>query len=305
MSVRVWQLRAHTGAALPLDRPHILAILNVTPDSFSDGGELPSPSAVVARAMRVLEEGASMLDIGAESTRPGAERVPADEQIARAVPAIEAIRAAGIDAPISIDTTRADVARAALDASADAINDVSGATEDPGLLPLAAERGCAVILMHRLRPPDADRYSDQYTRDAPTYEGGVVHAVRTALEACAQRALDAGVAPESIVLDPGLGFGKTVDQNLALVRATRELEAIGYPTLGAASRKSFVGKLTGVPEARERVIGSVAFALAQFRAGVRLFRVHDVEPHRQALAVARALDAESPVTPAQIASEQA
>ena len=280
--------RCSRTRTLTLDAPRLLAILNVTPDSFSDGGDLPTTEAVVLRARPALAQGAHMLDIGGESTRPGADRVSTEQQIERTLPAIRAIREAGIDAPISIDTTRASVAAAALDAGADAINDVSGATEDPDILTLAAERGAGVILMHRLRPPDQDSYSDRYT-DAPTYPQGVVHAVRVSLEHAAKRARKAGCAHDTIVLDPGLGFGKTVEQNLHLVDAAHEFEALGYPTLSGASRKSFVGALTGVDTPHERVAGSVAFTLAHHARGVRLFRVHDVAPHAQALRVAHAL----------------
>lgn len=282
-----WRLTG--GRVLTLDRPRLMAILNVTPDSFSDGGTLTTPERVVDRARRALDEGADMLDIGGESTRPGAQRVHADEQIARVVPAIRAIRDAGIDAPISVDTTRVAVASSALDAGADAINDVSGGLEEPDILTRAAECSCGLILMHRLRPPERDTYSTQYADAPPAYEGGVVRAVRDALEACARRAINAGVSRDAIVLDPGLGFGKTVEQNIALVRASTEFETIGFPTLGAASRKSFVGALSGVDEPSDRVAGSIAFALAQHARGVRLFRVHDVAPHAQALRVAHAI----------------
>ena len=290
MARGTWLLNANNS--LTLDRPHILAILNVTPDSFSDGGELATVERAVSRAITALEAGASMLDIGGESTRPGAERVDAKEQIARVVPVIRAIRTTGNNVPISVDTTLSEVARVALDAGASAVNDVSGGSEDPQMLKLIAERGCGVILMHRLRPPGEDRYSDQYKGDAPAYEGGVVSAVRGALRSCAQRAIDAGIEPSKVVLDPGLGFGKTVGQNLELIRAASELEQIGYPILSAASRKSFVGTLSGVQEPRDRVVGSVAITLAQYQEGVRLFRVHDVEPHAQALRVAHAIAGE-------------
>ncbi|MEM1423444.1 MAG: dihydropteroate synthase [Planctomycetota bacterium] len=274
---------------LTLDEPQILAILNVTPDSFSDGGELHTTDAIVARAQWALADGAHMLDIGGESTRPGAQRVPPEQQIARTRPAIRAIRDAGIDAPISIDTTRAGVAEAALDAGADAINDVSGGTEDPAILTLAAERSAGIILMHRLRPPEHDSYSDRYT-DTPVYDKGVVDTVRDALRDASERAISAGCAHDAIVLDPGLGFGKTVEQNIALVNAAHRFEALGHPTLSGASRKSFVGAITGVDEPRERVAGSLAFALAHHASGVRLFRVHDVAPHAHALRVAHALN---------------
>ncbi len=272
---------------LTLDAPRVIAILNATPDSFSDGGELPTEQAIVARAHAALSEGADMLDIGGESTRPGAARVSAEDQIRRTAPGIRAIRDAGIDAPLSIDTTLAAVAEAALDAGADAINDVSGATEDAGMIALAARRGCGLVLMHRLAPPTADRYSNDY-HTPPTYPGGVVTAVRTFLAEARARAIAAGVAPEAIVLDPGLGFGKSVEQNYELVRAARELEAIGSPTLSAASRKSFIGAIVGEEEPKRRLAGSVALSVAHALAGVRLFRVHDVRAHAQALRVAMA-----------------
>ena len=283
-------------STLTLDEPKIIAILNVTPDSFSDGGELLTTDAIVARAKQALDEGAHMLDIGGESTRPGAQRINPNEQITRTRPAIEAIRKAGIDAPISIDTTRAEVAEAALDAGADTINDVSGGTEDPDILALAAERSVGIILMHRLRPPEGDSYSDRYT-DAPVYENGVVHAVREALQDAATRAHDAGGAHDAVVLDPGLGFGKTVDQNLALVNAAQEFESLGHPTLSAASRKSFVGAITRVEDPRERTAGSVAVSLAHYSQGVRLFRVHDIAPHAHALRIAHALHGLTPTDP--------
>lgn len=287
--VPAWRLAR--GRRLTLERPRIIAILNVTPDSFSDGGQIADTEHALRRAREALEEGADMLDIGGESTRPGAQRVDAQEQIRRVVPAIEAIRAAGIDCPISVDTTRAAVARAALDAGADAVNDVAAAREDEDMLPLAAERACGLILMHRLRPPDADRYSHRYTADAPDYseQGGVVAAVRAFLRRRADAALTAGCDPEAIVLDPGLGFGKTVEQNLALLTAAETFTSLGFPLLSAASRKSFIGHLSGVDRPAERVAGSIAASAAHLFAGARLFRVHDVREHAEALRVGWAI----------------
>lgn len=295
--VPAWRM-AH-GRSLTLDAPRIVAILNVTPDSFSDGGEIGEPDDAARRAAAALEAGAHMLDVGGESTRPGAARIEADEQIRRVVPAIEAIRRAGLACPISVDTTIAAVARAALDAGADCINDVSGAREDDAMLALAAERACGIVLMHRLRPPGDDRYSDRYAGDAPDYDhaGGVVAAVCAFLRERAQAALDAGVSRDSIVVDPGLGFGKTVSQNLDLIRAAPALLAGGFPVLSAASRKSFVGRLSGVEAPSERVAGSVAISVAQLLAGVRLFRVHDVRQHSEALRVAWGLVESSGIGP--------
>lgn len=280
-----WRLAP--GRSLTLDTPRLIAILNITPDSFSDGGRFLAPDAALARAVAALNEGADALDIGGESTRPGAPSVPPDEQIARVVPVIRAIRAAGIDAPITIDTTSSLVAAAALDAGADAINDVSAGRDDPAMLPLAAERQCGVILMHRLRAPSDDRFSTNYAAP-PDYtdQGGVVRAVRDFLQSRASTALAAGVPRESICIDPGLGFGKSVADNRALIRAMPEFVTTGYPVLFAASRKSFLARMIGPSGEREppaqRVDASVAAALEGFSAGVRLFRVHDVAAHAAA-----------------------
>ena len=283
----IWKLSS--TRAVHADRPCLLAILNRTPDSFSDGGELDELDAVVRRARSAVDQGADMIDIGGESTRPGADRIDADEQIRRVVPAIQAIRDAGIDTPITIDTTRRPVAEAALDAGADAINDVSAATEDAGMLQLAADRACGIILMHRLAPPGVDSYSDQYS-EAPRYRE-VVTEVRGFLRNRAHKALVSGVDPRSIMLDPGLGFGKSVEQNLALIRSTGELCSLGHPVLSALSRKSFVGRITldRDSDPSERVEGSLGCSVAHLLAGARFFRVHDVAEHRRALDAAWAV----------------
>jgi dihydropteroate synthase len=310
------------GRALAVDQPRVMAILNVTPDSFSDGGELATVGAVVEAARRAVEAGAAVLDIGGESTRPGAARVSVEEQIARVVPAIRAIRGVSggrdgelVAVPISVDTTRAAVAMAALDAGADIVNDVSGATEDTGMLRLVAERGAGLVLMHRVYAPDRDRYSTAYkAADAPI-AGDVVEHVARGLRALLGRAVDAGVAAESIVLDPGLGFGKTVEQSLELIRRTGELCQVGRPVLSGISRKSFVGAVStggsgggsagadasggsgagGGGRAasplspKERLPGTLALSVEHLRAGARLFRVHDVAEHVMALNAAWAV----------------
>jgi dihydropteroate synthase len=261
-----------------------LAILNITPDSFADGGRLPTPAHAADAARRAADHGADALDLGAESTRPGAARVPPDEQIRRLIPAIEAIRAAGIDLPMTVDTTLAPVARAALDAGADAINDVAAGSEDDAMLALAAERACAIVLMHRLAPPTADRYSDRYDTP-PAYPAGVVPAVRAFLAERAAAARAAGVPADRILLDPGLGFGKSVEQNLELLNATPDLLALGHPVLSALSRKSFVGRLGLARDSdpAERLPATLALSVLHLHAGARVFRVHDVAEHRQAL----------------------
>ena len=232
-----------------------MAILNVTPDSFSDGGRFHSADDVVRAAQDAVDQGADLLDIGGESTRPGAEAVSASEQIDRVAPAIEGIRAAGITCPISIDTTSAEVARAALDAGADLVNDVSAGLDDGAMLPLIAERGAGVILMHRLTRPGDDSWSDCYAVD-PTYPGGVVERVRDFLLARAQDAIDAGIERGSIAIDPGLGFGKSVEQNFELIRRSAEFVATGFPVLGAVSRKSFLGAVTEIENPADRVEAS-------------------------------------------------
>lgn len=267
---------------LSLDCPRLIAILNITPDSFSDGGLLLDPNAAADAAEKAVADGADMLDIGAESTRPGAARIPADDQIARLIPALRAIRKR-LDTPISIDTTHAAVAKIALDESADAINDVSAAEEDPSILSLAATRHAGLILMHRLQPPGLDSYSDRY-HAPPDYPDVSAH-VASYLDARARLAIASGIARESIVLDPGLGFGKSVEQNLSLIRDTPRLSRLGFPVLSALSRKSFVGRVSLQRDSQpsERLSGSLALSVAHFLAGARLFRVHDVKPHAEAL----------------------
>jgi dihydropteroate synthase len=278
--------RCRRDRRLTFDTPRLMAILNLTPDSFSDGGELPTVEAAVGRARQFADEGADVLDVGGESTRPGAERIPAEEQIRRVVPAIRAIRDAGLDLPITIDTTLAVVAAAALDAGADAINDVSAGTDDPRILDLAGESGAGLILMHRVLPPERDVYSHQYAR-APV-AGDIVNVVRAGLAEHLAGARAAGVEEEAIVLDPGLGFGKSVEQNLALMRRAAELAHLGRPLLLGASRKSFLGKLAGETEPSRRDVASALATALMRRAGAAFFRVHTVAMHRQALRLADA-----------------
>ncbi|MGD9688927.1 MAG: dihydropteroate synthase [Phycisphaerales bacterium] len=287
----VWRVGGERVLHLPAERPVLMAILNLTPDSFSDGGAIGSPAAAAETAERAVREGSGVLDIGGESTRPGAARVSEAEQIARVVPAILAIRrAVGPRVPITIDTTRWEVARAALDAGADGVNDVSGGTEDGRMLAGCAERGAGIVLMHRLVPPEADQYSDRYER-APEY-ADVVEDVRRFLESRLRAARDAGVRADAIALDPGLGFGKTVEQNLALIRGSRRLAELGAPIVSGISRKSFAAHAGGMGASTrpaERLAASIALSVAHFATGARLWRVHDIESHARA---SRALDDE-------------
>lgn len=257
-----------------------MGILNVTPDSFSDGGRDADLAAAVARA-RAMAAQADILDIGGESTRPGAEPVPVAEEIARTVPVIAAIRAAGIATPISIDTRNAATARAALAAGADMVNDVSALTHDPEMAPLVAEAGVPVCLMHAQGDP-------RTMQDDPRYDD-VVAEVMAALAARRDAALAAGIAADRIVLDPGIGFGKTVAHNLALMRALGRFRDLGHPVLLGASRKRFIGAITGVERPADRLAGSLAAALFGAQQGVHILRVHDVPETRQALALWQAL----------------
>jgi dihydropteroate synthase len=290
----VWRLSE--DRIITLDRPRLIGILNVTPDSFSDGGRWIDPQTAAAHAIDLLNQGADMIDVGGESTRPGAVRISADEQIRRVVPVILAIRTRS-DIPISIDTTLAAVAQAALGAGANAINDVAAGAEDPAILDVAVHRQCGLTLMHRLTQPGNDAYSDQH-RQKPDYGGDVVAAVKRFLSERVEAAIATGVSPQTIVVDPGLGFGKNVSQNYELVRRIAEFTDLGAPVLCAASRKSFVAAADSAAskpaEPNQRIAGSVAIAIECFRRGVRLFRVHDVAEHRQALAVAAAIDGDRP-----------
>lgn len=265
-----------------------MAILNVTPDSFSDGGLLTTPQAAAEAAERAVRAGADMLDVGAESTRPGAERVSAMEQIDRLRPAVQAIRARiGPGVPITADTTRAETAAAALEAGATAINDVSAGAEDADMLPLVARHGVGIVLMHRLRPPGEDRYSDRYEQP-PVYHD-VFAEVRAFLIERAEAAQRAGVGREAIVIDPGLGFGKTVEQNLELIRRTNELAKEGFPVLSGISRKSFTARAAGDDPGApsrppsQRLSATLGLSVFHLNQGARIFRVHDVIEHIEAL----------------------
>jgi dihydropteroate synthase len=260
-----------------MDRFRVMGVVNVTPDSFSDGGEFLDPAAAIAHGRRLAAEGAEILDIGGESTRPGAEPVDADEELRRVLPVIEALGEA--DAQISIDTTKAEVARQALDAGASIVNDVSAFRFAPELAGLVAEADADCCLMHMLGEP-------RTMQDDPRYDD-VVADVKAFLEERMEFAIAAGVREERIWLDPGIGFGKTVEHNLELLRRLDEIVALGRPVVVGTSRKSFLGKLTGRPE-KERLPGTIATNVIALERGARVFRVHDVAESVAALAVAAA-----------------
>jgi dihydropteroate synthase len=243
-----------------------MGILNATPDSFSDGGKFQTLESAVARGLQMVKEGADIIDIGGESTRPGAKPVQTLEEIDRTVPIIEKLREK-TTALISIDTQKADVARAAIAAGADIINDIS-ALADPGMAAVAAETGAGLILMHMLGTPQTMQNNPRYA--------DVVSDVRNFLEERTAFAVSRGIAPEQICLDPGIGFGKTDEHNLALLRAIPALAALGRPVLIGASRKSFIGRMSGGgPD--ERMAGSLAVAAFAILRGAQLLRVHDVK----------------------------
>ncbi|WP_440026879.1 dihydropteroate synthase [Chromobacterium amazonense] len=265
---------------LDLSRPLVMGILNVTPDSFSDGGRFNRLEDALRRAEAMLAEGADILDIGGESTRPGAPFVSPQEEMSRVLPALEKLRDLG--APLSLDTRRAEVMREALALDAvDLINDVS-ALEDEGALQVAAQSQAAICLMHKQGNPDT-------MQDKPAY-GDVVAEVAEYLKRRAQLCLDAGIARERLLVDPGFGFGKTLEHNLALLKRLDEVERIAdAPLLVGLSRKSMLGAITGEAEPAERLGASVAAALEAARRGAAVIRVHDVKATRQALQLWQAL----------------
>lgn len=264
-------------AGMHFDRPRLMGILNTTPDSFSDGGQFDALETATRHGAQLVTEGADLLDIGGESTRPGAREIPVPEEIQRTVPVITALRAAGLAAPISIDTRKAAVAEAALDAGADLINDVSALGFDPEMAPLARARGVPVCLMHAQGAPET-------MQNDPRYHA-VLLDVYDALEARIAAQETAGLPRARILADPGIGFGKTLAHNLALLRGLSLFHGLGCPLLLGASRKSFIGTLSDTPEAGDRIAGSVAVALHGAAQGVQVLRVHDVEQTRQALAL--------------------
>lgn len=256
-------------------RPFLLmGIVNVTPDSFSDGGRFLDPAAAVAHGLRLAAEGAHILDLGAESTRPGSDPVPPGEELRRLLPVVRGLREALPDVPLSLDTTKAAVAEAALDAGADMVNDVSAGTFDPAMIPLCARRRVPLVLMHLRGTPKT-------MQTAPFYDDPVTE-VRRELAQRVETARAAGLGPGYLVVDPGIGFGKRVEDNLALLRDLPALASLGLPLLVGVSRKSLVGALTGAPVG-DRLPGSLAFHVAALLGGARIFRVHDVAAHRQAL----------------------
>jgi dihydropteroate synthase len=277
--------RPRTGAGnlLRVPGPALFGILNVTPDSFSDGGDFFDPEAAARRAEALLDEGARVVDVGGESTRPGSDPVPEVEEMRRVVPVVGKILEARPEAPVSVDTYRARTAESALEAGASIVNDVTALRGDGRMAPLVADAGCPVVLMHMLGEPKTMQMEPRY--------GDVVREVRDFLAERAEYAIASGVDAENIILDPGIGFGKTLEHNLTLLRRLGEIVDLGFPILLGASRKRFIGTIIGAEGAKERVFGTVATTVLGYERGATLFRVHDVGANREALAVAEAVRA--------------
>jgi dihydropteroate synthase len=256
----------------------IMGIVNVTPDSFSDGGEFLDAERAIEHGRELAAEGADVLDVGGESTRPGAQAVTAEEELARVGPVVDALSSAELS--VSIDTSKLAVAEAALSAGAAMVNDVTALRAEPELAGLCAERGCEVVLMHMLGDP-------RTMQENPVYDD-VVDDIKAFLTERIEFAVSEGIEEERIWVDPGIGFGKTVEHNLELHRRLRELAELGRPIAFGSSRKSFIGKLTGA-EVDERLGGTIASNVIAYANGAGMLRVHDVAPMRQALAVAEAI----------------
>ena len=262
--------------------PLIMGILNVTPDSFSDGGLFLDPDVATQEALRMVAEGADLIDVGGESTRPGADPIDAEEQIRRVVPTIQRLRTVLPEGfPISIDTTRGAVAEAALAAGADLVNDVSAGRDDPAMFERVADRGVPIVLMHMQGTPKT-------MQERPYYDNVVEEVIAFLLER-ADLAMRAGILHDRIWLDPGIGFGKRKDDNLALIAHLDRLVATGYPVLLGASRKRFMGAVCGEQRPNGLTAATVATTALGVMSGVRMFRVHDIRQNRQAADVAAAI----------------
>ncbi|MEE2819136.1 MAG: dihydropteroate synthase [Planctomycetota bacterium] len=264
------------GLTIDLFQPLLVGILNVTPDSFSDGGQFVNTELALQHALKLVQDGAGMIDVGGESTRPGSTRISPEEQINRVVPVIEQIRKRS-HVPISVDTTLAEVARVAIEAGANVINDVASGTEDEEIFTLASTTGAGLVLMHRRLPPEKDVYSHEY-REEPESDN-IVADICSWLLTRVEVARSHGVQPEQIALDPGLGFGKSVEQNWQIVHQTEQFVRLGFPVYMGASRKSFIGATYNIDEPKARDEASVEVAKRMALQSAHIFRVHNVKMH--------------------------
>ncbi len=287
LSLARWGESAHdlalpNGRLLNLsERVHVMGIVNVTPDSFSDGGRFLDRDAAIDHGLRLVDEGADILDVGGESTRPGATSVSSDEEIERVVPVVEAL-AAKTDVPVSIDTSKASVARRALDAGAQIVNDVAAGRFDEELIPLVAARHAPLVLMHMLGEPRTMQMDPRYV--------DVVGEIAAFLDERADAAVAAGAGREQIVVDPGFGFGKTPAHNLVLLRRLREFRCLGFPILAGTSRKSFIGATLGGLPVEERLEGTAATVALAVANGVSIIRVHDVREMARVVRMVEAVE---------------
>lgn len=275
-STTSWRI---ASGSLPLEDPAVMGILNLTPDSFSDGGRVRDPEHALDLALAMAEDGAALIDVGGESTRPGATPVPVEEELRRVLPVLR--RMAGkLPVPVSIDTRHASVARAALDAGAAVVNDVSALAHDPAMGGVVADGAAGVVLMHMRGDPT--------TMTALARYASVGRDVAAELSSAVERARKAGIPDESVVVDPGIGFAKNANHSLALLKDLGPLVALGFPVLVGPSRKRFLSAVLDVPP-HERLAGTLAACVTAYLGGARIFRVHDVRPAVQALAVAHAV----------------
>ncbi|NIR46090.1 MAG: dihydropteroate synthase [Gemmatimonadetes bacterium] len=273
---RYWRTARRT---IDLEKPVLMGILNVTPDSFSDGGRFFDRDSALRQADALVEGGADIVDVGGESTRPGSAPVDVDEELRRVLPVIEAA-VDRVDVPISIDTTKAAVAQAALDAGAEIVNDISGLRFDPQLASVVAEAGAGLVVMHIRGQPR--------TMQQDTHYDDLVGEVMAGLRESTSRAIAAGCEADGVVIDPGIGFGKTAEGNVILLNSLDRFQELGFPILVGPSRKSFIGKILDL-DVGERVEATIAACVVSFMRGARIFRVHDVQPTRRALDMASAI----------------
>lgn len=267
-------------AGMTLDTPRLMGVVNVTPDSFSDGGDFLDAQAAIDHGRKLVDDGAHILDIGGESTRPGSKPITLDEECGRILPVIDGLSDLGV--PISVDTRHADVMRRAIDAGATIVNDVTALTGDPDSVSVCAETDVDVVLMHMQGTPET-------MQDNPTYEDAALDIIDYMRERLSVLNA-AGIGLDKICIDPGIGFGKTLEHNLRILSAVDAFHQLGVPLLLGVSRKSFITKIDRNVPAKERVAGSIAAAIAGWDRGVQLFRVHDVAETRQALAVWQAIE---------------
>lgn len=262
------------------ERTYLMGVLNVTPDSFSDGGEFNTPASALAQVQQLVEAGADILDIGGQSTRPGAEQISVEEELQRVLPVVEAVRSV-LSVPISVDTTRASVAQAAIAAGADWVNDISGGTFDSEMFPVVAQMKVPIILMHiRGTPQTMQQFTAYQDLIAEIYQF---------LEGQIAAAVEAGIERSRLIVDPGIGFAKTAEQNLEILRHLAMLRSLGVPILVGPSRKSFIGCILNQPDPKRRVWGTAAACCSAIAAGADILRVHDVLEMRDVCLVADAL----------------